>query len=192
MLKPLFIILLASVIGACASVDPQKSQEQALRAAIISVKYQSFPLTSGASFKWQKDHIRIYHDPRLDESQIDSLLKDSIEIELINKGYQYAPDAEETDFVIAYAAALKSSMDNNQIQKQFGLLPGFIEKNKTTQHYEKGTVIFDIIDPHSHRLIWRSAGQAMATVKHIPEYERKQRIDAFIQQLLQELPQVNQ
>ena len=54
--------------------------------------------------------------------------------------------------------------------------------------YEKGTLIFDVVNPETQQLAWRTAGQALASLENIPLTERQARIDVFVKKLLAFLP----
>lgn len=89
---------------------------------------------------------------------------------------------------IGYVAALKTALDDNAIEQTYGVRPGLIEGEIDQRKFEKGTVIVDLIEPVSGRLIWRGAGQSLATLEDIPPELRKQRVHQFIKNLFSALP----
>jgi len=105
------------------------------------------------------------------------------------KGYQLVDDTQSADLTIGFALALNSVLDDSDIQRLYGLVPGLLVGEVDHQRYEKGTVIFDVIDTKTQQLAWRTAGQALATIVDLPISERKARINYFVKKLLAFLPE---
>jgi hypothetical protein len=69
----------------------------------------------------------------------------------------------------------------------FSAQPGLSHSNKLDQNVEKGTLIVDIINQKTDRLHWRSIGQVIAGLDKVPEQNRKQRLEQFVNFLLSDL-----
>ena len=108
---------------------------------------------------------------------------------MLRKGYRHIAQAQQADLNISFTAALQSSLGDEQIAQRFGLVPGLMVNNIDKDQYEKGTLIFDVVNPRTNQLAWRTAGQALATLADIPVPERKHRINMFVKKLLAFLPE---
>jgi len=117
------------------------------------------------------------------------LIKQSIDQEMQAKGYRHIADAEQADLNISFIAALSSELSDEEIETRYGLVPGLTVRNVDKKNYEKGTLIFDVVNPKTNQLAWRTAGQGLATLKDIPLEERKSRINVFVKKLLAFLPE---
>lgn len=106
-----------------------------------------------------------------------------------HKGYRPIADAEQADLNISFVAALASTISDAEIAREYGLVPGLMVNNVDKQHYEKGTLIFDVVNPITGKLAWRTAGQALASLDDISLAQRKARIDSFVKRLLAFLPE---
>jgi hypothetical protein len=49
--------------------------------------------------------------------------------------------------LVSFAAALTSALDDRQIQEKYGLVPGLMVNPLNPKRYEKGTLIFDVLNP---------------------------------------------
>ena len=157
--------------------------------SFITVHHSKLLLPENATYQWSKGFTRQSDDGLIKNVDMWSLLKQSIQQEMQNKGYRHIVDAEQADLNISFMAVLESSMSDAEIARQYGLVPGLMVHNVDKNHYEKGTLIFDVVNPKTNQLAWRTAGQALASLGDIPLAERISRIDVFVKKLLAFLPE---
>jgi hypothetical protein len=112
------------------------------------------------------------NDPMLVNSITYQAMRDAIRRALESRGYRYAPDRADLD--VAYYVAATPRVDIQAWDYGYdarGLPREYID----ITHYTEGSVIIDIIDPATHKLLWR--GQASTVVdtdpnKYIKELTR--------------------
>lgn len=179
-------ILLSSLLASCAS--KQAIQPENMQVSFVTVHHSKLLIPVNATYQWSEGFIHQASEGRLHYIDMWSLLKQGIEQEMQNKGYQKVAQTEQADIDISFVAALTSALDDNKIQQQYGLVPGLVTQRIDHHRYEKGTLIFDVVNPDSQQLAWRTAGQALASLEDIPLAERQARIEVFVKKLLAFLP----
>ena len=138
------------------------------------------------TFAWGPADALPTGDPRLDQ---DPFFKDhvqgAVEKQLALRGVELRPGAG--DLLIHYHANITRRLDLNQVDRVYGscvgadCLQGRIE-------YDAGTLVIDIIDAHTNRLIWR--GWAQNSVEDmLHDRDRMARtIEQAVTRMLQRLP----
>lgn len=189
--KIICILSILLVVSCTTQKSPQTSVQStplAMQSSMVTARYSNDRISPSAIYQWAPQHIEFHDDSRLAHANLNNLIQKSIINELNSKGYSYEPDASQPDFQIAYVAALKTALDDLSIERKYGIRPGLVDGKNDQSKYEKGTIIVDLIEPVSGRLIWRGAGQAMATLEDIPQDVRKSRVQKFIKDLFSALP----
>lgn len=139
------------------------------------------------TFDWGPADALPTGDPRLDRNP---LFKDNVqgavEKQLARRGLLLST-AEQADLLIHYHASIQHRIDVDRTDRALGYCqagdcpPG-------TAEYEAGTLVIDIIDARSHRLIWRGwAQRSVADVLHDPDRLRSM-IDEAVTRMLARLP----
>lgn len=157
--------------------------------SFITAYHSKLLLPENATYQWSKGFTRHSSSGMIKNVDMWSLIKQSIEQEMQAKGYRPVAEAEQADINISFVAVLASDMSDAEIADRYGLVPALMVHNVDKNNYEKGTLIFDVVNPKTNQLAWRTAGQALATLKDIPMEERKSRIDVFVKKLLAFLPE---
>jgi len=176
-------------LAACSSTPTVSSVKTENKAVCITVHHSALHLSLPANYRWSSGFLQQSAHGTLQNLSMQRLLKQSIEREMKRKGYQLVDDKQPVDLIIRFTAALSSTLNDNDIQRLYGLVPGLLIGKAKPQPYEKGTVIFDVIDTKTHQLAWRTAGLALATIVELPIAERKERINNFVKKLLAFLPE---
>jgi hypothetical protein len=141
------------------------------------------------SFAWGPADALPTGDPRLDQ---DPFFKDhvqgAIEKGLARRGL--AATAGDADLLIHYHANISQRIDPNQADRVYGYCePGDCAAGDIA--YEAGTLVLDIVDARSNRLIWRGwAQRTVGDVLHNPE-RMAQTIDQAVTRMLLRLPPVH-
>ena len=185
----LILTLLISAFIVSCSTTQQKPED--MQVSFVTVHHSTLQIPMHAAYQWSEGFVHQVSAGRLQYLDMWTLLKQSIEKEMQHKGYIKVPQTEQADIDISFVAALTSALDDNQIQQQYGLVPGLMTQRIDHHRYEKGTLIFDVVNPKTQQLIWRTAGQALASLVDIPLDERQARIDIFVKKLLAFLPDAN-
>jgi hypothetical protein len=80
-----------------------------------------------------------------------------------------------------FFGVLESELDDQAIAKIYGIAPGLIVQS--TDDYEKGALIIDIVDGFTKQSVWRGALQAAVTFDVEPAI-RQQRVTSAVEALL--------
>ena len=180
-------VLISALLASCATT--RHVHDEGMLVSFITVHHSKLLLPENATYQWSKGFTHQHDDGLIKNVDMWTLLKQSIEKEMNHKGYRQIADAEQADLNISFVAALASTISDTEIAREYGLVPGLMVNNVDKQHYEKGTLIFDVVNPITGKLAWRTAGQALASLDDIPLAQRKARIDSFVKRLLAFLPE---
>jgi hypothetical protein len=180
-------IITCALLSSCASkqIPPQAN----VQVSFVTVHHSVLHIPVRATYQWSTGFSRQVAAGRLHDVDMWGLLKQGIEAEMQAKGYRKIGAAEQADIHISFVAALASALDDAEIQRKYGLVPGLMVHQVDKRRYEKGTLIFDVVNPKTHKLAWRTAGQALATLDKLPVEDRKVRIAVFVKKLLAFLPE---
>ncbi|MCF7969720.1 MAG: DUF4136 domain-containing protein [Methylococcaceae bacterium] len=180
-------LLLGVLLAGCAATE--LVSENNMQTAFVTVHHSILHISMPATYRWSDGFMQQSKVDMIENVPMQDLLKQGIEQEMQRKGYRQVMQTEQADINISFAAALTSALDDQQIQKQYGLVPGLMVNPLNPQRYEKGTLIFDVLNPQTNKLAWRTAGQALASLEDIPLAERKARIQVFVKKMLAFLPE---
>ena len=178
--------LISALLISCA--NKPAIQPENMQVSFVTVHHSKLLIPVNATYQWSEGFIHQASEGRLHYIDMWSLLKQGIEQEMQDKGYRKIAQTEQANIDISFVAALTSALDDNKIQQQYGLVPGLVTQRIDHHKYEKGTLIFDVVNPQTQELAWRTAGQALASLEDIPAAERQARIAVFVKKLLAFLP----
>jgi hypothetical protein len=118
------------------------------------------------------------NDPMLVNSITYEAIRNEIARAFEARGYQFAP--ANADLEIAYYASAAPVMDIRTFDYGYDRR-GFPRQYVDVVQYTQGTVIIDVIDPMTRKLLWR--GQAVAAVSSDPNKyakELRKAVDAIV------------
>lgn len=179
-------LLISALLVSCSTKQAVPPED--MQVSFVTVHHSELHIPINATYQWSEGFVHQVTEGRLQYIDMWSLLKGAIEQEMDNKGYRKLAQTEQADIDISFVAALTSALDDNKIQQQYGLVPGLMTQRIDHHKYEKGTLIFDVVNPDTQQLAWRTAGQALASLENIPLAEREARIKVFVKKLLGFLP----
>lgn len=183
-------LALVSMVLLSSCVTEPASNSSAMKhseAAVISVQDPSMAITKGASFAWLPEAVHYYKDERL----ADMPVKQAIELEIMGnvqaQGMQILSSVEQSQYAIAYTAALESALDDYAIIRKFGLLPGYNQMPQDNADVEKGTLIIYVFDNKTKDIVWRSAAQ-VGVAFDMPMSDRRERIKRVVAEMFGSFP----
>lgn len=182
----IFIITLSTVSCVTESVETMPGMKFS-EAAVISVQDPGVTVAKGSSFSWLPDAVHFYEDERLKDAPIKSLIESEIVKNLKAREMIFLDSANGAKYVIAYTAALESSLDDTAIIRRFGLLPGNSQVPQGDANVEKGTVIIYVFNTRTDEVIWRAAAQ-VGVQFDTPDEERKARVEKVIAEMFMTFP----
>jgi hypothetical protein len=138
------------------------------------------------SFEWGPADALPTGDPRLDK---DPFFKDhvqgAVEKELARRGIELSTSTP--DLLIHYHANIRKRIEVNRIDRVYGYCDGAACPPETIQ-YEAGTLVVDLVDARTNKLIWR--GWAQNSVEDmLHDRDRMARtIDQAVTEMMKRLP----
>ncbi|MDB4877839.1 MAG: hypothetical protein JWM41_4285 [Gemmatimonadetes bacterium] len=118
------------------------------------------------------------NDPMLENSITYAALRDEVRRAFESRGYHYSSTAADMD--VAYYATAAPVLDVRTFDYGYDWR-GFPRQYVDVFQYEQGTVIIDVIDPPTRRLLWRGEGKAAVSTdpnKYAKELRRA--VDAIV------------
>ncbi len=128
-------------------------------------------------------------DPRLPSGLVEERIRAALEKHLAALGFERSATGTP-DFRVGYHAAVEDKVDVQTINRAYGYGPGWgagrglMTSDTYVRQYEQGTLIVDIVDPRTKRLVWRGSAQAEVYSYATPE-QREARIDDAVGQILE-------
>jgi hypothetical protein len=121
-------------------------------------------------------------DPMLDNSITNRAIREEIRNAFEKRGYRFSPEAPDLD--IAFYATAAPKLDIRAFDYGY-TWSGFPRQYVDVEQYEQGTVIVDVVDPATHRLLWR--GQGVARVDPDPNKYVKE-IRKAVDEIVEKFP----
>jgi len=165
----------------CASPRPEPRS-----LAVVSVREPSLRLPNGGSYSWAPSSGVFNADRRLDNRFAEELFRAAVAAALARRDFVEAAGPESGDVIVAYWGALENALDDDALAERFGISPG-LGSLAPDGRYEKGTLGIDLIDPGSHRTIWRGVLQGYVDYE-IDDIARRQRTEAAVERIFRALP----
>jgi len=111
---------------------------------------------------------------------VDERVRAAVERDLAVRRFKKV-DRERPDFLITYYAALEKPIDAQAITYAAGV--PLMEK--IVSSYPQGSLVIDVLDARTGKLIWRGVGRRVFEAKQTPE-ERRQRIQDAVASVVDE------
>jgi hypothetical protein len=120
---------------------------------------------------------------------LDGRIRAAVDHELAAKGYQAAAPAK-AGFLVGYHVVVKERVDAATLGGWYGH-GGWWGPGQPVQpvvrRYEEGTLILDVIDPATDRLLWRGTGTAVVDPDASPK-AKERRINTVVAKVLERFP----
>jgi hypothetical protein len=155
----LHVIAAAAVLG-LAAATPASAKVNVIQSA-------SPALARGSSFAWAPVPARGFGvpDPTIANEVTADRLRGLTEITLTNKGYRQLADASQADLLAAYTIVIVPEADAPLTATQ-------------------GTLVLDLIERESGRLVWRATSEKQITGKDVSQ----EKLTALLRQMTKSLP----
>ena len=159
----------------------------ALLAGCAPVKVFSFPergvdFTTYRTYAWAPAVAMATGDPRLDSNPFfDGHVRRSVDRGLAARGIEKVDSAP--DLLLHYHAAVDQMIDLNGVDQYTRVDP-----DRLPEVYDAGTIVVDLIDARTNRLIWR--GWAESSIDGVIDQQAwmEERIDDAVARVLAKLP----
>ena len=177
------MLLLVSCVTETVETTPAMKFSET---AVISVQDPYSTIKKDSTIAWLPDAVMFYKDERMKNSKIRKLLEQEIEKNVKARGLTMVESVNGARYAVAYTAALESALDDTDIIRRFGLLPGNTQIPEGDANVEKGTLIVYIFDNSNNEVVWRSAAQ-VGVHFDMPMEQRKQRIQRILAEMFMTL-----
>lgn len=134
-------------------------------------------------------------DPRIDNDLVANRIRRAVERSLAARGFAKTSTGEG-DFGVGYHGFIEGKIDVQTIDRYYGYGPGWgyygggyggIATETYVDQYDEGTLILDIVDNRSQKLVWRGSTSARVIEDHTPQ-KRDERAQAAVDAILAEFP----
>ena len=180
MLRPLrlsFFGLLAVIVSACATMQVGSFVERGTDFA----RYRTF--------EWGPADPLPTGDPRLDNNEFfQDRLQGAVERQLAIRGYQRA-NGEAPDLLVHYHANVTQRFDVSGPDAQYGYCRGD-DCNPRFNTYDAGTLVVDIIDRQTKKLVWRGWVQDTLQGTLTDQNVMEEQVDKGVTRMMAQLPLV--
>jgi len=136
-------------------------------AKVNVIQSPSAALARGSSFAWAPVPARGFGvpDPRIANEVTADRLRALTEITLTNKGYRQLADASQADLIVAYTIVI-------------------VPEAETGLTATQGTLVLDLIERESGRLVWRATSEKRVSGKDVSQ----EKLTALLRQMTKSLP----
>lgn len=126
-------------------------------------------------------------DPRLDKNPFfQDHMQGAVERQLAAKGFQRSTSGTP-DLLVHYHASITQRINVNRIDREYGYCYDEACRARVID-FEAGTIVLDIVDTRTNRLIWRGwAQQAIGDMLDNPD-KMARRIDEAVRRMLERFP----
>ena len=142
-------------------------------------------------FAWLSEKSPITGDVRLDNPLLHERLRQAIQQTLTAAGFEQV-EAGSGDFRVGYHLSLQQRLDVSTLDRHYGYGPaanrwGYGPPETIVREYEEGTLVIDVVDARSDRLVWRGAAHGRMRESTTPE-DRRQRAHQVVAAILERFP----
>jgi hypothetical protein len=126
----------------------------------------------------------------VDNALLDSRVRSAVDRELAARGLEQLPSGG--DLGVVYHAAIEGRMDVYNVDRSYGYRPywgwaGPVYTETHVRYFDEGTLILDLVDMSTQKLVWRASAQAEVNERADPE-TRTQRLNEAVARMLEGFP----
>lgn len=149
-------------------------------------------LTGYHSYAWVSPSLAgPVRDPILDSQILESRVQRAVTADLNTRGYVAAPSAGSADFLVTYHTVSKQKIESSGTSVGFGFMDAFprgfggaVVMAPPVESREEGTLMLDIMDGKSKRLVWRGWTTGWVDQQNYTD----QAVAAAVQQIFDKFP----
>jgi len=144
-------------------------------------------ISSYRTFAWGEADALPTGDPRLDNNPFfQERVRGAVEKEMATRGFVLDPDAP--DLLIHYHASVRDRVDVFETDSQYGYDSSAYGAGTQVVQYEEGTLLVDIAEAESMRVIWRGWAQRDIEAALADRDEMDRQIGEAVTQMFLEFP----
>ena len=168
---------------------------QACSGITVSQDYdQNFRFTGLKTFNWKSNLDNEYG--LQDNDLVDSRIRKAVEDGLSAKGYSYI-DSGKPDFYISYQMTVEQKISNSNVsggiavgRGSYGSYGGIgvgIGNGSSVRAYDQGTLLIDVSEVSSGKLVWRGVSTQIVSEHSSPE-KTTEMVNATVAKILEQFP----
>ncbi|RDV26624.1 DUF4136 domain-containing protein [Alteromonas aestuariivivens] len=194
-LKVSLMLIMLIVVVACSS-----------RYSVESDYDDSFDFSALSTYQWYAGNEYTQQTKTfLNNDILDKRIRENIDGALQARGY-LSSDANDVDFLVNYSVTSEPRVDVDTYNTYSGFAPGwgygrygpgpFVYggvgmgyQNTETRvtHYDQGSLVIDVIDPVSNKLVWRGTANGRLPKNMTPE-EKSEAVKNVVNNVLSNFP----
>ncbi|MGH8369608.1 MAG: DUF4136 domain-containing protein [Gammaproteobacteria bacterium] len=176
------IVLVLSALVALTACAPQVMVEHDPNAAF----------TGYHRFAWVDPPPTPVKNPILDSQIFEDRVKQAVEAGLTARGYVETSPDQTPDFIVTYHTTSEQQLQSTGSSFSLGIVDAFpfgfgsvvVPVGGNVESHEQGTLMLDIIDGHSKRLVWRGWTSEWLSQENYSE----QAVSQAVQEILARFP----
>jgi hypothetical protein len=144
--------------------------------------------TAYETYDWGPADALPTGDPRLDENPFfKDHLQGAVEKALAEKGYALSPGGASPDLLLHYHASINDRIDVNRADHVHGYCYDEDCLVRVVQ-YEAGTIVLDMVDTRTNRVVWRGWAQDTVGEALDDEARMQEQINEAVTRMLARFP----
>lgn len=128
-------------------------------------------------------------DPGVADPDVQARIPKAIESEFLSRGFRQTPDS--ADCFVVYHAALAEHLSETTVDDRYDNA-SYAEYSRDWEHgytheWQEGSLVIDILDSQTAKLVWRGSAQAEITLDATDE-EKDERVNEAVRKMLKKFP----
>jgi hypothetical protein len=138
------------------------------------------------TYEWGPPDALPTGDARLDKNPyFQDHLEGAVEKQMAGKGFVRATGSP--DLLLHYHAAIDTRVDVGRTEREYGYCQG-VDCQSWVVEYEAGTLVIDVVDARTNRLIWRGWAQDSVAPMLSDEDRMREKINEAVGRMMAEFP----
>jgi hypothetical protein len=174
-MRRLCVGLMLTALAGCAAMSVSSHIEK-------NVNFAEF-----VTYEWGPPDGQPVGDPRLDNNEFfRDYVMGAIEKELAGKGFRQVFGGE-ADLLVHYHASVNQKVDVYEADRPYGYC--YENCDARVVEFEQGTLVVDIVDRRTNRLVWRGWAQDTMTGVIDNQDRLEKQVDEGVTKMMRLLPQ---
>lgn len=179
-IRHVFLILVIGVLAACSGIEVSQDYDQGYNFSALN------------TFAWKQNDDNEYG--LIDNDLVDKRIRTAIVNTFSAKQYTLV-DTGTPDFYISYHMTVEQKISTSSVSSGVSIGRGSrghfgsvgISTGSQVRAYDQGTLLIDVTEPDSSKLVWRGVGTQEVSEHSDPEKSTKQ-INETVEKILAQFP----
>jgi len=181
-----FYLLIVVALTFSSSYVSAEPDPELMRSSVVVVAYPEFASLALKSFSWAGNHANISEGLQKTDFSVKALIDEAIKQAIKQKSYAFT-DNNKGNLLIQYHVSLASELNDTALTLKYGLSPGLRANSVKAKEHERGTLVVDIIEPESAKVVWRGAVEVFTGVED-SQSGRQKRVNSLLIDLFSGIP----